>query len=144
MKKLFILVVIVVISNFTYGQSCSPSACEKKSCGPEGTKQKEAAVITSMRTDVQTVLERMVKSPISFDRQIAAMKIETGQSDDESLLFLSQAVTAIRYELLNKIEPSKLIAALKEYKPTGYSTKQQMVSSLRKEIQMIASQAEKL
>jgi hypothetical protein len=143
MKKLFILIVIASASHVTYGQSCTPS-CEKKSCGPEGTKREEAAVISSMRTDVQTVLEKMAKSPISFDRQIAAMKIEKGQSDDESLLFLSQAVTAIRYELLNKIESSKLIAALREYKPSGYSTKQQMVMSLRKEIQMIASQAEKL
>jgi hypothetical protein len=143
MKKLFILIVIASASHFTYGQSCTPS-CEKKSCGPEGTKREEAAVISSMRTDVQTVLEKMAKSPISFDRQIAAMKIEKGQSDDESLLFLSQAVTAIRYELLNKIESSKLIAALREYKPSSYSTKQQMVMSLRKEIQMIASQAEKL
>src|SRR5688572_5614661 len=123
MKKLLILFVIAGASHFTYAQSCSPAACEKKSCGPEGTKKEEAAVITSMRSDVQSVIEKMSKSPISFDRQIAAMKIEKGQSDDESLLFLSQAVTAIRYELVSKIESSKLIGALKEYKPNGYATK---------------------
>lgn len=72
------------------------------------------------------------------------MEIEKGTSDDESLLFISQAVNAIRFELVNKIEPSKLIASLKDYQPARFSTKQQMVSALKKEIQMLTSQAEKL
>jgi len=143
MKKLFVLILLSAILQFSWAQSCAQS-CDKKSCGPEGTKKEEAAVIKTMRTDVQTVLTKMSKSNVSFDKQVADMQIEKGESDDESLLFLSQAVTAIRYELTSKLDASKQIAALKEFKPASSSSKQQMVASLKKEIQLLASQAEKL
>lgn len=142
MKKLFVLILLSTVLQFSWAQSCAQS-CDKKSCGPEGTKKAEAAVITTMRTDVQTVLAKMSQSKV-FDKQVADMKIEKGESDDESLLFLSQAVTAIRYELTSKLDDSKQIAALKEFKPASSSSKQQMVASLKKEIQLLATQAEKL
>ena len=78
------------------------------------------------------------------DNQLKEMTIQKGTSDDESLLYISQAATSIRYELLNKIEPSKLLASLKDYKPSASSTKQQMVANLKKEIHVLAAQAEKL
>jgi hypothetical protein len=143
MKKLIVLIILAVSSYATYAQSCSPS-CEKKSCGPEGTKKDEAAVITTMRNDLQTVIAKMSKSSFAFDNQLKDLTIEKGASDDESLLYISQAATSIRYELVNKIESSKLVASLKEYKPSGSSTKQQMVANLKKEIQLLAAQAEKL
>lgn len=145
MKKLFILILISGISFLTVAQSCPPSpSCDKKSCGPEGTKKEEAAVISNMRTDVQTVLAKMAKSKVSFDKQVADMTVEKGESDDESLLFLSQAVTAIRFELVNKLGSAKLTAGLKEYKPSTASTKQQIVATLKKEIQLLTNQAESL
>jgi hypothetical protein len=144
MKKLFVLLLIIAIPCFAYAQTCSQESCDKKSCGPEGTKVKEAAVITGMRTDLQTVITKMSKSPVSFDKHIAAMNIEKGSTDDESLLFLSQAITTIRYEFINKLKSSELITSLKEYKPVTFSTKQQMVAALKNEIQILANQAENL
>lgn len=153
MKTLILLFVLAVSSYAGYGQSCSPScekkscdkaSCDKKSCGPEGTKKDEAAVITTMRNDLQTVIAKMSKSSLSFDNQLKDMTIEKGASDDESLLYISQVATSIRHELLNKIESSKLVASLKDYKPAASSTKQQMVASLKKEIELLAAQAEKL
>ena len=144
MKKLFVLILFTLVLQFAWAQSCDPKSCEKKSCGPEGTKKEEAAVITTMRTDVETVLAKMSQSKVSFDRQVAEMKIEKGQSDDESLLYISQAVTTIRYELMAKLETSKQIGALKNYKPASSASKQQMVASLKKEIQVLTSQAENL
>ena len=143
MKKLLVFTVLLVSSYLAPAQACAQT-CEKKSCGPEGTKKEEAAVITTMRTDLQTVIAKISKSSLAVDPQIKEMEIEKGASDDESLLFISQAVTSIRYELLSKIEPSKLVASLKEYKPSASSTKQQMVANLKKEIQLLASQAERL
>ncbi|HYG01667.1 MAG TPA: hypothetical protein VD927_04435 [Chryseosolibacter sp.] len=143
MKKLTVLILLALCTSVTYAQSCAKS-CEKKSCGPEGTKKEEAAVITTMRSDLQTVIAKMSKSTFTFDNQLKDLTIEKGASDDESLLFLSQAATTIRYELLSKIESSKLVAPLKEYKPSASSTKQQMVANLKKEIQLLAVQAEKL
>jgi hypothetical protein len=139
MKKFFILVALTGISFLSAAQ-----ACDKTACGPEGTKKEEAVAITTLRTDLQSVISRMSQSSLSFDKGISEMKITKGASDDESLLFISQAVTSVRYELLNKLESSKLISSLKEYKPAPFSTKQQMVSGLKKEIQLLASQAEKL
>jgi hypothetical protein len=147
MKKLFILILIAGIPFFSNGQSCDKAAstsCSKTSCGPEGTKKDEAAIIGSMRSDLQEVVIKMSKSSLSFDKRVSEMKIEKGSTDDESLLFISQAVNAIRFELLNKIEKSKLIASLKDYQPSGFTTKQQMVSALKKEILTLTSQAERL
>jgi hypothetical protein len=139
MKKLFTLALLLGALQFSWAQSC-----EKKSCGPEGTKTEEAAVIKTMRTDVQSVLTKMSQSKVVFDKQVASMKIEKGESDDESLLFLSQAVTAIRYEVTSKLDADKQIAALKEYKPAAALSKQQMVSSLKKEIELLSNQLENL
>ena len=143
MKKLFILIFITGTSMIAWGQSCAQT-CDKKACGPEGTKKEEAAVITTLRSDLQMVINKMSKSSVSFDKQVAEMKIAKGNTDDESLLFISQAMTTIRYELLDKIESSKLLTSLREYKPANFSTKQQMVSALKKEIQLLVNQAEKL
>jgi hypothetical protein len=86
----------------------------------------------------------MSKSSLSFDKRIAEMKIEKGTSDDESLFFISQAANSIRHEFVSKIESSKLVVPLREYEPLAVSTKQQMVSALKKEIQILTSQAERL
>jgi hypothetical protein len=143
MKKLLILFLIAMAPQFIAAQSCAQT-CDKKSCGPEGTKKEEAAVIKTMRTELQTVVAKMSKSTLAFDNQFKDMTIEKGESDDESLLYLSQAATSIRYELLNKVDRSKQVAALKEFKPGAPSNKQQMVANLRKEIQALTTQAEKL
>ena len=144
MKKLIGMIAIIALPYFSFSQSCQPQSCDKKACGPEGTKKAEAAVITTMRSELQTVIVKMSKSSLSFDEQIAGMTIEQGGTDDESLLFLSQAVNSIRYEFLNKVDASKQIAALKEYKPESLSSKQKMVANLKKEIKTLAAQAERL
>jgi hypothetical protein len=143
MKKIIALIIVTMSSFGAYSQSCAQT-CDKKSCGPAGTKKEEAAVITTMRTDLQMVITKISKSSLAFDNQLKEMTIEKGVSDDESLLFISQAATSIRYQLLNNLEASKLVAYLKEYKPSASSTKQQMVANLKKEIQLLAVQAEKL
>lgn len=144
MKKLFILLLVSGGSFFTVAQSCSPASCDKKSCGPEGTKRAEAAIITSMRNDLQSIIVKMSKSSLSFDKQVTEMKIEKGGTDDESLLFISQATANVRYHLLSKIETPKLVSSLRSYKPENVFSKQQMVAALKNEIQILASQAEKL
>lgn len=147
MKKLFILILIAAVPFISSAQSCAKTegaSCDKTSCGPEGTKKGEAKVITTLRTDLQSVINKMSQSSVAFDKQVAEMKVEQGNNDDESLLFISQAVNSVRYEILNKIESSKLVASLRNYKPGSFSTKQQMVSALKKEIEMLANQAEKL
>jgi len=143
MKKLIVLILIATTSFASYSQSCA-QRCDKKSCGPEGTKKEEAAVITTMRTDLQTVIKKISKSSFAFDNQLKEMTIEKGASDDESLLFISQAATSIRHELLNKVESTKLVTSLKAYKPSVSTNKQQMVANLKKEIELLATQAEKL
>ena len=145
MKKLLFLLLIAAVPYFSNGQSCSPSpSCEKTSCGPEGTKKSEAKVITSLRSDLQSVIDKMSKSSVAFDKELAQMTIAQGASDDESLLFISQAASSIRYELTSKLEPGQQVASLRDFRPKNFSTKAQMVSALKKEISVLADQAEKL
>jgi hypothetical protein len=143
MKKLLILAFLTMSAYVTFAQSCAPS-CDKTSCGPEGTKKEEAAVITTMRSDLQTVITKMSNSSWAFDKQVKEMSIGKGASDDESLFYISQAATAVRFELLSKVEPTRVTASLKDFKPTASPTKQQMVANLKKEIQLLAVQADKL
>ena len=147
MKKLFILILIASIPFISSAQSCTKpegASCDKTSCGPGGTKKGEAKVITTLRTDLQSVINKMSQSSVAFDKQVSEMKLEPGNNDDESLLFISQAVNSVRYEIVTKIESSRLVSSLRDYKPASFSTKQQMVSALKKEIEILANQAEKL
>jgi hypothetical protein len=139
MKRLLFLIAIVIAPEFAGAQSC-----DKTSCGPAGTKKDEAAAITTMRADLQTVISRMSKSSVAFDKAVSEMEVEKGATDDESLLFISQAATTVRHELLNKVEPSKMVTALKEFKPAPAVSKQQMVSNLKSEIDILNTQAGKL
>src|SRR6476469_9767598 len=123
MKKMIALLIISASTSPLLAQSCAQS-CDKKSCGPEGTKKEEAAVITAMRSDLQTVITKISKSSLAVDNQLKDMTIEKGTSDDESLLFLSQVAASIRFEFLNKVESAKLVAPLKEFRPSPSSTKQ--------------------
>ena len=147
MKKLFILILVAAGPFLAEAQSCdktASSSCDKTSCGPEGTKKGEAKVITSLRADLQSVINKMSQSSVGFDKQVAELALVQGNNDDESLLFISQAATVIRQELLTKLDATKLIASLREYKPSTFTTKQQMVASLKKEINLLVHQAEKL
>jgi hypothetical protein len=143
MKKLFAIIAISAMPLFLAAQSCA-QPCDKTACGPAGTKKEEAAVITTLRSDLQTVVSKMSQSSVSFDKGISELKVTRGSTDDESLLFISQAATSIRYELLSKLDASKLIVSLKDYKPGNFSTKQQMMAGLKKEIQLLVNQAERL
>jgi hypothetical protein len=143
MKKLFAIIAISAMPLFLVAQSCAQS-CDKTACGPAGTKKEEAAVITTLRTDLQSVISKMSKSSVSFGKEVSEMRVTKGSTDDESLLFISQAATSIRYELLSKLDASKLTASLKDYKPHSFSTKQQMMAGLKREIQLLINQAERL
>lgn len=155
MKKLIVLIILAVSSYATYAQSCTPSCpspcpptckpgCDKKLCVAEEAKTEEAAEITTMRNDLQTVITKISRSSLAIDNQLKYLTIAKGTSDDESLLFISQAAASVRYELLRKMESSKVVASLKDYKPSASSTTQQMATNLEKEIQLLAAQAEKL
>lgn len=143
MKKLILLIILAGASFASYSQSCAQS-CDRKSCGPEGTKKAEAAVITTMRTNLMGVIDKMSKSTLTFDDRVKGMKIEKGTTDDESLFFISQAAASIRYELLTRVDPARVVASLKEYRPAASSNKQQMVASLQQEIKLLTAQAELL
>lgn len=101
-------------------------------------------MITTLRTDLQAVVDKMSKSTIAFEKEVAEMEIAKGTTDDESLLFIAQAASAIRYEMLNKVDAAKLISPLREYRPSNASSKQKMVMALQKEIQLLSTQADKI
>jgi hypothetical protein len=158
MNKLFILITLFAVSYVSYAQeaksTCTKSACDKSccdkpsccksSCGSDGTKKADASVITIMRNDLETVIAKMSTSSISFNKEIAELKIEKGTCDDECLLNISKAASTVRYELLNKVEPSRLTASLKNFKPGNFSNKRKMVSGLKKEIELLTTQVAKL
>lgn len=121
--------------------SCSTSA---QACGPSGTKTEEAKVITSMRSDLQTVIGKLAKSNTGLSTQITNVEISQGTNDDESLLFIYQTAFAVHAELVANTDPGKLIPELKKQNLQPSSNKRQLVASLKKEIKLLEDQAEKL
>jgi hypothetical protein len=144
MKKLFFLIILAGSFILATAQSTDKASCDKTACGPEGTKTAEAKSITTLRSDLEAVITKMSKSSLPFDKNISTMRVTKGNTDDECLLYIAQAATTIRYELVSKVEPSKLVPSLKKYEPVIAANKQQIMASLKKEIEILASQADKL
>lgn len=118
---------------------CSPSAC-----GPGDTKKGEAKVITSMRSDLQAVIDKMAKTSNGFSEDVTGLRIESGANDDESLLFIYQSASIVKNELASKLQADQLLQALKEPSIQPSANKQQLVASLQKEIMLLTSQVDKL
>jgi hypothetical protein len=155
MKKLIALIIFAASSYVTYAQSCPPSCpspcppsckpvCDKKLCRAEEAKKEGTASIATMRNDLQAVIAKISGSSLAIDRQVKDLTIEEGTSDDESLVNISKAAASVRRELLSKMESSKLVASLKDYQPSLSATKQEMVANLKKEIELLAVQADQL
>jgi hypothetical protein len=120
-------------------QGCNPS-----SCGPGDTKTGEAKVITSMRSDLQSVIDKMAKSDKGFSQNVTGLQIESGANDDESLLFIYQSASLVRTELITKLQADQVLPVLKETSIQPSANKQQLVASLQKEIKLLVTQADKL
>ena len=118
--------------------------CNPSSCGPGDTKKGEAKAITSMRSDLQSVIDKMAKSDKGFSHQVTTLQIEAGATDDESLLFIYQSASFVRTELTTKLPTDQLLPVLKETPTKPSTNKQQLVASLQKEIKALTTQVDKL
>src|SRR5688572_4616066 len=79
--------------------SCTPSA----SCGPSDTKKSEAKAITELRTSMQNVVSYLTLSKYNFSEDLKTLDLSPRSTDDETLLFLTQASGLIRQELKEKL-----------------------------------------
>lgn len=141
MKKMLILLAILLVSGIGYSQSAAQKpGCDKTACGPEGTKKGEAVAITTLRSDLQKVMTSLAQSGLGFNAELVEATISKGTSDDESLLFISQYATAIRLEMIEKLKPSTVMPEMKSYHPTMASSKQQLMTALKQEVQLLANQ----
>jgi hypothetical protein len=118
--------------------------CNPSSCGPGDTKKGEAKVITSMRRDLQAVIDKMAKSDKGFSQDVTGLQLEAGTNDDESLLFIYQSATLVRTELTTKLQADQLLPVMKEISMKPSANKQQLVASLQKEIKAFSTQVDKL
>jgi hypothetical protein len=118
------------------------AGCNPSSCGPGDTKTAEAKVITSMRSDLQSVIDKMAKSGKGFSQEVTNLQIEAGATDDESLLLIYQSAAFIKTELAAKLRTDELLPRETTTKPAA--NKQQLVASLQKEIKALITQVDKL
>jgi hypothetical protein len=122
----------------------SKPGCEPQSCGPGNTKVSEAKVITDLRNELQGVITLMSKSSVGFSKAVTTFEIASGESDDESVLILSQTASFIRAELMAKLTPHTLIPELKDFKPTPATSKQQILINLKSEVKVLVMQVSKV
>jgi hypothetical protein len=141
MKKLIMLVVLAVAAYASYAQTCNPLCC-KKTCEADKAK-KETASISTMRSDLQTVITKMSRSSMAFDKQLTDLTVKNCVCDEEGLRYLSTVATSIRREFVQKVDPSKLVASLKEHGRASLP-EQQTLAGLKKEIQLLSAQADLL
>lgn len=145
MKKL-VIVMLMVLSLGSYAQSSANAkpGCDKTSCGPEGTKKGEAVAITNLRTDLEGIKLRMAKTGVSFNKELLETPIAKGSTDDESLLYLLQTVSVMRQELTTKLDRTRLSTDFVSNSPVAFSSKQQLMVALKKEVQLINEQLDQL
>jgi hypothetical protein len=141
MKKLIMFIILAMAAYASSAQSCDPGCC-KKTCEPDGAK-KETASISKLRSDLQTVITKMSKSSLAFDKRVTDLTVKNCVCDEAGLCYLSKIVTSIRHELVEKIEPSKLVVSLKECDHAS-QPEQQTLASLKKEVQLLTAQADLL
>jgi hypothetical protein len=141
MKKLIMFVILAVAAYASPAQSCDPTCC-KKTCEPDHAK-KETASISTLRSDLQTVIIKMGKSSLDFDKQVTDLTVKNCVCNEEGLRYLSTVASSIRHEFVAKIAPAKLVASLKE---GGHASQPQAqtLASLNKEVQLLAAQADLL
>ena len=144
MKKYIVIAISVTVlfnAATLVAQEKKPG-CNPSSCGPGDTKTGEAKVITSMRSDLQSVIDKMAKSGKGFSQDVTNLQIEAGANDDESLLLIYQSATFIKTELASKLQADELLLTETTMKPA--TNKQQLVASLQKEIKALITQVDKL
>ncbi len=145
MKKLMIVLLMVIsVGAVAQNTNSAKPGCDKTSCGPEGTKKGEAVAITSLRTDLEGIKSRMAKTNVVFSKELLESPITKGSTDDESLLYLLQTVNAVRQELTVKLDRARLSADFVSNSPVSFSTKQQLMVALKKEVQLINEQLDQL
>ena len=144
MKKYIVIAiwVTVLFNAATLVAQEKKPGCNPSSCGPGDTKTGEAKVITSMRSDLQSVIDKMAKSGKGFSQDVTNLQIEAGANDDESLLLIYQSATFIKTELASKLQADELLLTETTMKPA--TNKQQLVASLQKEIKALITQVDKL
>ena len=130
--------IIVAVSAYaSHAQSCVPGCC-KKTCEAAKT---ETASVSSLRSDLQTVITKMSQSSWGFDKQVTDLTLKNCVCDAEGLRYLSTVATTVRRAFVEKIEPSKLVASLKDQaSPSSHET----LAGLQKEIQLLTAQADLL
>ena len=137
MKKILILFALAALPYFTNAQSCQPCppGCDKKSCCVD-PKKCEAKSITCLRSDLQSVINKMAKSSLGFNKQVVEMTIAPGETEDESLQLISQAASSIRHELesTNGLRGSRLKSS---------SGTDLTVAALKKEVKVLVNHAER-
>jgi hypothetical protein len=141
MKKFIMLVILAVAAYASPAQSCDPACC-KKTCEPDRAK-KETASISTLRSDLQMVINKMSKSSLAFDKRVTGLTVKNCVCDEEGLRYLSTIATSIRRELMKKIESSSLVGSWKAG-DLAPQPEQQTLASLNKEVQLLTAQADML
>lgn len=122
----------------------SKPGCDPKSCGPDNTKVEEAKVITDLRDQLQSAINKMGSSSYAFDKGIKTYQIPKGSSDDESVLFISQTITCVKRHLKATLPEEKILIELKEGNPALTESKQQVIAQIKKDILFIEKQINQL
>lgn len=86
------------------------SACKPSSCGPEGTKVEEAAIISHLRTEVVTLHKTAQSKSSILNLSLNAVDVKelSGSNDDESIRIMAQFLSRFHNKVLSSIPTNKL------------------------------------
>jgi hypothetical protein len=142
MKKVnqFVLLVAILVSTANWAVAQSKPGCDPKSCGPDNTKVEEAKVITDLRAQLQTSFSKLHLTNLSLGEQLTSYTVPKGTSDDESVMFLMQASTALKNEIIRVVPKEKLLPEISLTTMPVSSSKQQLIGTLKKDIAILEKQ----
>ena len=103
--------------------------------------QKEPKEITSLRNSFEQFMQALaLLESYNFNGVRSASNITIGTSDEESLHYLNEASQIIRKEIREQLPEAMLSEGFKNYNPPLSTSKQGMIISLRKDLELYRMQ----
>jgi hypothetical protein len=141
-KALFLSISLLVLAGSVIAQTAT--SCQPASCGPEGTKTEEAAVITKLRTDVLALQHDIQSKKLKVEVEMATSEELRKPSDGESLLVLGSQLWQLHTALSNAIPADMVQEDFNKLKFNLRDSGAQLVSNLNQNLNVMKKQLDSL
>ena len=142
MRKIIVLSMMLLSGTAVVAQT--GASCQPTSCGPNGTKKTEAAVITKLRSEILALQGDIQKKELKVKFEMATEQELKKASDGESLLVMASHLWQLHVALSNAIPTNHVDEDFQNLKFNLRSSGAQLVSDLAQNLRIMKKQVHSL